>query len=275
MTGRRSGAYGRIVRGLRTSAALGADDPPPVPPPTHSTVARFRPRPTRTGMTDTLADMALTGSGAGHTAPDPESQRWLDGLRSDGTRHHQCARELHALLLRAARREIHRRRAWLGGTTGPELDDLAHQTADDALVAIINNLDSYRGKSRFTTWAYRFVMNQASTKTRRHLWSGRRVEFDDVDWARLPNRLGASPHRHSEQHAQLEALREAVEHSLSTRQREVFVAIALNDVPIDVVALRLDSNRGAIYKTLFDARSKLRASLAAAGYPLTEQTNTP
>ena len=223
-------------------------------------------------MRDTLVDMGVTDTRAGATAPDPDSQRWLDGLRSDGSRHDQSARELHAVLLRAARREIHRRRAWLGGATGPELDDLAHQTAGDALVAIINNLDSYRGKSRFTTWAYRFVMNQASTKTRRHLWSGRRVEFDDVDWARLPNHLGASPHRHSEQHAQLQALREAVEHSLSRRQREVFVAIALNDVPIDVVALRLDSNRGAIYKTLFDARTKLRSRLAAAGYPLTEQT---
>lgn len=225
-------------------------------------------------MTDTLAEMALPDTGAGTTAPDPDSQRWLDGLRSDGARHDRCARELHAVLLRAARREIHRRRGWLGGATGPELDDVAHQTADDALVAIINNLDSYRGASRFTTWAYRFVMNQASIKTRRHLWSGRRVEFDDVDWARLPNRLGVSPHRHSEQHAQLQALREAIEHSLSIRQREVFVAIALNDVPIDVVALRLNSNRGAIYKTLFDARTKLRTSLAAAGYPLTGYNST-
>jgi RNA polymerase sigma-70 factor (ECF subfamily) len=226
-------------------------------------------------MRDTLVEMAVTENRAGMSAPDPDSQRWLDGLRSDGARHDQCARELHAVLLRAARREIHRRRGWLGGATGPELDDLAHQTADDALVAIIKSLGSYRGASRFTTWAYRFVMNQASIKTRRHLWSGRRVEFDDVDWARLPNRLGASPHRHSEQHAQLKALREAVEHTLSTRQREVFVAIALNEVPIDVVALRLASNRGAIYKTLFDARTKLRASLSAAGYPLTEQNNTP
>jgi RNA polymerase sigma factor (sigma-70 family) len=226
-------------------------------------------------MGDTLAEMAATDSGADQTAPDPDSQRWLDGLRSDGARHDQCTRELHAVLLRAARREIHRRRRWLAGATGPELDDLAHQTADDALVAIIDNLDSYRGASRFTTWTYRFVMNLASIKTRRHLWSGRRVQFDDADWARLPNRLGASPHHHSEQHAQLEALREAVEHNLSTRQREVFVAVALNDVPIDVVALHLDSNRGAIYKTLFDARTKLRASLAAAGYPLTEQGQTP
>jgi RNA polymerase sigma-70 factor, ECF subfamily len=215
--------------------------------------------------------MPVAGSKTGSDAPDPASQHWLDGLRSVGARRDQSIRELHAVLLRAARREVHRRRDWLGGATGPELDDLAHQAADDALLAIIDNLASYRGASRFTTWAYRFVINHVSIKTRRHLWSGRRVPFDDADWERLPDRLIPSPDRRTEQRAQLEALQAGVEKGLTPRQREVFVAVALNDVPIDVVALRLDTNRGAIYKTLFDARMKLRASLAAAGYPLAER----
>jgi RNA polymerase sigma-70 factor (ECF subfamily) len=208
-------------------------------------------------------------------APDEASRRWLDGLRSRGPGHDQCVRDLHGLLLRAARREMHRRRAWLGGASGPELDDLAHQAAADALLAIIDNLDSYRGLSRFTTWAYRFVMNHVSVKTRQHLWSGRRVMFDDPDWDRLPDRLLASPQRRTEQRAQLDALRRAVEEKLTARQRDVFVSVALNEVPIDVVALRLDSNRNAIYKTLFDARTKLRASLLEAGYPIEEAIQKP
>jgi RNA polymerase sigma-70 factor, ECF subfamily len=222
-------------------------------------------------MSSTIAGMAVAGSKTGSVAPDPASQRWLDGLRSAGARRDQSVRELHAMLLRAARREVHRRREWLGGATGPELDDLAHQAASDALLAILDNLESYRGASRFTTWAYRFVINHVSIKTRRHLWSGRRVPFDDTDWERLPDRVAPSPDRRTEQRAQLEVLRAAVEKSLTARQREVFVAVALNEVPIDVVALRLDTNRGAIYKMLFDARMKLRASLAAAGYPLAEE----
>jgi RNA polymerase sigma-70 factor (ECF subfamily) len=208
-------------------------------------------------------------------APDEASQKWLDGLRSKGPRHDQCVRELHALLLRAARREVYRRRAWLGGASGPELDDVAHQAADDALLAIIDNLDTYRGLSRFTTWSYRFVMNHVSVKTRQHLWSGRRAQFDDTDWARLPDRLVTSPHSRTEHLAQLDALRTAVEEKLTARQREVFVSVALNDMPIEVVAARLDSNRGAIYKTLFDARTKLRASLLEAGYPIEETTTRP
>jgi RNA polymerase sigma-70 factor, ECF subfamily len=222
-------------------------------------------------MSATIAPMPLADRDPVQVAPDPASQRWLDGLRASGARHDRCVRELHALLLRAARREVHRRRGLIGGVTGPEVDDLAEQAADDALIAILAKLDSYRGASRFTTWAYRFVINHVSTKTRHHLWSGRRVEFDDADWGRLPDRLIASPDRRSEQRAQLEALRVALETGLTTRQREVFIAVALNEVPIDVIALRRDSNRGAIYKTLFDARTKLRASLAAAGYALTEE----
>ena len=220
-------------------------------------------------------DAMRVANGRGTLAPDEASQRWLEGLRAEGARRDRCLHELHALLLRAAQREVHRRRARLGGATGPELDDLAHQSAGDALLAVIKNLDSYRGLSRFTTWAYRFVMNQVSDKTRQHLWSGRRVAFHDADWDRLPDRLVTSPHRRSVQRAQLDALRTAVDEELTARQREVFVSVALNEVPIDVVALRLDSNRGAIYKTLFDARTKLRASLLEAGYPVEEHTARP
>jgi RNA polymerase sigma-70 factor (ECF subfamily) len=199
---------------------------------------------------------------------DADSRRWVDGLRSRGPRRDACLDELHGLLLRAARYETHRRRDWLGGASGPELDDVAHQAAGDALVAITEYLDSFRGASRFTTWAYMFVMHQVSLKMRRHLWSGRRVAFDDADWDRLPNRLGLPPDHRAEHRAQLAALRAAVDEVLTARQRAVFVAVALNDVPIDVVALRLDATRGAVYKTLHDARVKLRAALADAGFPL-------
>lgn len=226
-------------------------------------------------MSHTIVVTNPVHSQAGLIAPDEASQKWMDGLRSKGPRHDQCVRELHALLLRAARREVHRRRGWLGGASGPELDDVAQQSADDALLAILDKLDTYRGLSRFTTWSYRFVMNHVSVKTRQHLWSGRRVSFDDTEWDRLPDRLVMSPHSRTEQLAQLEALRTAVEEKLTARQREVFVSVALNEVPIDVVAARLDSNRGAVYKTLFDARTKLRVSLLEAGYPIEETSTRP
>jgi RNA polymerase sigma-70 factor, ECF subfamily len=198
-------------------------------------------------------------------ALDAESRSWVQGLRTGGSEREAAVARLHGLLLRVARHELHRRSGSLR-LRGPELDDLANQAADDALLAITTKVDGFRGESRFTTWAYKFVIFEVSTKLARHFWRTSTVALEQQDWDRLPDRLGVQPHQRAEWHELLAALRRAVEEDLTDRQRRVFVAVALNNVPMDVLALELASNRNAIYKTLFDARRKLRASLAANGY---------
>ena len=198
-------------------------------------------------------------------ALDAESRSWVQGLRSVGSEREAVLARLHSLLLRVARHEVHRRSGSLQ-LRGPELDDLANQAADDALMAIAAKVNGFRGQSRFTTWAYKFVMFEVSTKLARHFWRATTVPMEQQDWDRLPDLLGVQPHERAEWHELLAALRRAVEEDLTDRQRKVFVAIALNNVPMDAVALELGSNRNAIYKTLFDARRKLRASLAANGH---------
>jgi RNA polymerase sigma-70 factor, ECF subfamily len=150
--------------------------------------------------------------------------------------------------------------------TGPELDDLAYQAAADALVAITGKLGQFRGQSRFTTWAYKFVIFEVSAKIGRHFWRHPAVRLDAEDWERLPARFGVDPAHQTEWLDLFTALRRAVDTELTSRQREVFVAIVLNDVPLDTLVLSLGSSRNAIYKMLFDARRKLRAALAANGY---------
>ena len=172
---------------------------------------------------------------------------------------------LHGTLLRIAQREVRRRGQRLR-ITGPELEDLAYQAAADALMAITGKLGQFRGESRFTTWAYRFVILEVSAKLGRHFWRRPDVPLEAEDWDRLPGRFGFEPARESEWRDLLAALHRAVDTELTARQREVFVAIVLNDVPLDALALRLGSNRNAIYKMMFDARRKLRAALAANGY---------
>ena len=171
--------------------------------------------------------------------------------------------KLHDVLRRAAQHELQRRR---GRLSGPELDDVAQQCADDALVAILGKLEEFRGLSRFTTWAYKFAIFEVSSKTARHAW--RREPPADDELERLPDALRPGPGEQAEQREQLEALTRAIDTDLTPRQRQVFVAVALNDVPIDVLALQLGSNRNAVYKNLFDARRALRTSLAAAGHPV-------
>jgi RNA polymerase sigma-70 factor (ECF subfamily) len=169
------------------------------------------------------------------------------------------------MLVRIARGEA-RRRAPSLRIAGPELDDLAHQAAGDALLAIIGKIDQFRGDSRFTTWAYKFVMLNVSAKIGRHFWRDPTVPLDAEDWDRLPGRFGFDTAREAEWREMLAALRRAVDEELTPRQRQVFVAIVLNDVPLDTLVLELGSNRNAIYKTLFDARRKLRAALVTNGY---------
>ena len=150
--------------------------------------------------------------------------------------------------------------------TGPELEDLAYQAAADALVAITGKLGQFRGDSRFTTWAYKFVIFEVSAKIGRHFWRHPSVPLDAEDWDRLPDRFGFGPAQEAEWRDLLAALRRAVDTELTPRQRQVFVAIVLNDIPLDALVAELASNRNAIYKMLFDARRKLRAALAANGY---------
>ena len=201
----------------------------------------------------------------GESRPDRESAEWLRALAGAGPSKDAAVARLHALLLKVARAEVNRRRARLG-LSGPELDDIAHQAAADALVAITAKLGQFRGESRFTTWAYRFVILEVSTKIGRHFWRRPTVPMDAEDWERLPDRFGLDPAREAEWHDLIAALHRVVDEVLTEHQRRIFVAILIAGVPIEALAAELGTNRNAIYKTMFDARRKIRAELAADGY---------
>ncbi len=199
-----------------------------------------------------------------------ESDQWVEQLRPGHPRRDQTLAKLHGVLLRVAFHELSRRRAQLTSINGPELDDLAQQAADDALMNVLAKLDAFRGLSRFTTWAYKFVMFEVSDKVARHAWRKQPPSRQEPAFEQLPDSLTPRPGDRLERQEQLGALSRAIG-ELTERQREVFVAIALNDVSIDLLAVRLDTNRNAIYKNLFDARRNLRAGMAAAGHPVREK----
>jgi RNA polymerase sigma-70 factor (ECF subfamily) len=198
-------------------------------------------------------------------ALDSESAHWVHALRARGPEREAALSDLHARLVRIARSELHRRN-FSSPIVGVELDDLAHHAAADALLAIDAKLDGFRGESRFTTWAYKFVVFEVSNKIGRHFWRHPSVAMDAEDWERLPDRFGLDPADKAEWGEMLDALCRAVYDDLSDRQRRVFVAIALNGVPLDALVVELNTNRNAIYKTMFDARRKLRAALVADGH---------
>ncbi len=203
-------------------------------------------------------------------ALDADSRRWLEDLAAQGPGHDAAVARLHALLLRGARFEVARRRMTLPYLRGGDHDDLACQAADDALVLVLRKLDSFRGESRFTTWAYKFALYETAARLRRRAWQDRELPLEPDSWPEIASRA-LSPHEHLAESELLGALRDAINDALSDHQREVLVAITLNGVPIDVLAERLNTTRGALYKTLHDARRKLRERLAAQGLDPTER----
>jgi RNA polymerase sigma-70 factor, ECF subfamily len=210
------------------------------------------------------------------TAPllDAESREWLRSLRAGGATRDEAVARLHALLLRAARFEVARRRPALSHVRGDDLNDIALEAADDALVSVLARLDSFRGASRFTTWAYKFALLEAAVKLRKRAWQGREVPLEPETWS-LFSSAGLAPDAALEQTELLAAVQSGINEVLTPHQRRVLVALALNGVPIDVLAERLSSTRGALYKTLHDARRKLRKHLQECGLSLEflEETN--
>jgi RNA polymerase sigma-70 factor (ECF subfamily) len=200
-------------------------------------------------------------------AADADSREWLRCLRAEGSIRDDAIGRLHELLLRAARFEVARRRPMLPHLRGDELDDIADEAADDALMSVLRRLDDFRGDSRFTTWVYKFALLEAAVRLRKRAWQGREVPLEPESWDPFTS-AGLEPGDQAEQSELLTTLQGAVNEVLTPHQRRVLVALALNGVPIDVLADRLNTNRGALYKTLHDARRKLRKHLAENGLTL-------
>jgi RNA polymerase sigma-70 factor (ECF subfamily) len=220
---------------------------------------------TRAPATVPAVERALTVPVALPT--DAESREWLRGLRAAGAERDDAIARLHALLLRAARFEAARRRPMLPHLRGGDLDDIAHQAADDALMGVLRRLDDFRGASRFTTWAYKFALYETGVKMRKRAWQGREVPLEPEGWE-LFSSGGLEPDAEAEQTELIAELQAGIDAVLTPHQRRVLVALAVNGVPIDVLAERLGTNRGALYKTLHDARRKLRAHLEERGLAL-------
>jgi RNA polymerase sigma-70 factor (ECF subfamily) len=196
---------------------------------------------------------------------DADSDRWLRALAASSPTRDTATGELHALLLRAAHSEAARRSGY-NGVVGVELDDIAQQAAADAVMSILRRLDSFRGESRFTTWAYKFVVLEVSSKLARHVWRREDRHLDAAAWERLPDALGVRPDESAEARELLAAVRQGVDEAMTPHQRRIFVALVVDGMPLDALVAELGTNRNAVYKAMFDARRKLRRYLCEHGF---------
>lgn len=216
-------------------------------------------------------DDARPGSGAPRAAnqldADPDGAEpadWVAALQSEGSEQVAALKQLHALMLRACGHQVWRMRTNLPDASPGELDLLVNQAADEAMTALLGKLHTFEGRSRFTTWAFKFAILQAATEVRRIQWQHREVQLRDLNEPPAPT--CDSPELHAEGTALGAAVADAMCRVLTPYQRRIAVALLVDDVPIDVLADRLGTSRGALYKTLHDARVRLRAALIAHGY---------
>lgn len=201
------------------------------------------------------------------------NEEWLSALKSSGAEQAAAISDLRAYALRAALYSLRRNRGSLRSLGSTEINQLAEDCAQEAVLAILRHLDEFRGESRFTTWAYSFAVNTALVAARRERW--KRVPLDTVldspdlgEWTAGEGRTSGDPQRATLEKEVLAVVREAIDHQLTNRQRQALKAVIFEGVPLDELVRHWGSNRNAVYKLLHDARRKLKAHLAERGFGL-------
>jgi RNA polymerase sigma-70 factor, ECF subfamily len=191
---------------------------------------------------------------------DAESRAWWVRLHGTEPGRGRAIAELHEHLRREAWFQIRLRARGMSEFPGSDLDDLAVQAADDALLAVLRKLDDYRGESQFWTWARRFAQLEASVSIRRRLGHDHLASDPERAFA-IPD-PGCSLQERAEVHELLRTVSDLIVGQLTTRQRSVLIAVVFDGVSAATLAVELDTTPGAIYKTLHDARRKLTTQLA-------------
>ncbi|MEO6885851.1 MAG: sigma-70 family RNA polymerase sigma factor, partial [Jatrophihabitantaceae bacterium] len=196
---------------------------------------------------------------------DHEDSQWIQDLGTPGPGRDVAVRRVHELMLRAARHQVAQMYPSLPALGTVRIDDIINQAADDATVALLGKLSSFEGRSRFTTWAYKFGILHAAVEVRRNMWRHHELTLDQLP---EPSSPGTSPEQYAEAADFSAAVNTAIDIVLTAHQRRVVLALLADNIPIDVLADRLGSTRNALYKTLHDARAQLRTHLTATGHLL-------
>lgn len=196
------------------------------------------------------------------------NEEWLEQLSDPISS--EALEDLRTILLRGLR-------ASLSNKIRTDLDAITEDFVQDALLKILDNLMTFRGESRFTTWAQKIAIHVAYTELRRRRWKDvslqemTTTDEGDVYTPSFMTDPSTGPEREASQNNMLDLVNDMIENDLTDRQREALVAIVQGGMPIDEVAIRMDTNRNALYKLLHDARKRMQQTLMEkTGFSATE-----
>ncbi len=205
------------------------------------------------------------------------NQEWLHDLSAGGMAQEAAITDLRILLLRAALYFFSRNQGDFGGMGRDEILQRAEDCAQDALIAVMNHLQDFRGDSKFSTWAYKFAINISLMAARKDKWKG--ISLDELsedgeesvaEWLTRDKSDSAVPEESAMQDELREVIRKVIEQDLTDKQRQVLRLIVFNEVPMDEVVRHLGTNRNSVYKMLHDARIKIKNSLLSQGFEIGE-----
>ncbi len=194
-----------------------------------------------------------------HSAP-LSNEEWMRRLTTTGRVREDAIGHLRELMLRAAGHQVHHM-AGANGLGAARVEEVVHSAADEATLVVLSRLDTFEGRSRFTTWAFKFGVLHAKVEMRRLVWRDREIQMDDA--FDIPTPVDNAPEATAEMNDLHQAVRRGLAEALTQHQRRIATALLIDEVPIDVLAERLGTSRGALYKTLHESRKKLRSYLEA------------
>lgn len=197
------------------------------------------------------------------------NEEWLRALRADGVEQEEALKELRERLLRAILSYLRRHHFGRASLSGEEARQLAEDCAQEALLAIREKLETFRGESRFTTWAYAVAIRLVLGEFRRRRWKDvsldqSRIGEEPPAWP-IEDMKSPDPEQALQQQQVWSILKALIERELTHRQRSVLVAHVFQGMPLDLAAARLETNRDNVYKILHDARKKLKRCLIERG----------
>jgi RNA polymerase sigma-70 factor, ECF subfamily len=198
-----------------------------------------------------------------------DNKTWLADLSQDGKPRAAALDDLHQIILRMLPAGLAR---WLSPTDA-HFEPFLHDVAQETLLRVLDRLDTFEGRSKFTTWVYTIAIRIALSELRTRKWQ--EVSLDGLEESAEPAQApyarfadpGPDPEALTEQKQAMLKVMQVIDEALTPRQRAVMMAVNVEGVPLDVVAQRLGSNRNAVYKLLHDARLKLKHRLELAGMP--------
>ena len=203
------------------------------------------------------------------------NEEWCYALQTQGEEQAIAIADLREFLLHASRYSVSRSLGGLTSISDYEVQQLAEDSAQEALLAILNHLSEFRSDSKFTTWAYKFAINFSLMAARHERWKGVSLDrlIDEVDLPDSPildSGPSDDPALQAQQSEIWAMLKEVIETELTKRQQQVLKAMVFDEIPLDEIAQHFESNRNAIYKLMHDARQKLKARLEMRGFGVPE-----